>query len=275
MRHISAHDGLSIPVIGFGTYKLNGLAGAEAVADAIDGGYTLIDSAFNYENEGAVGEGVRRSHANRADVTVTSKLPGRHHAYAQARAAIEESVFRMGIGYIDLYLIHWPNPRVGKYVEAWRALIDAKTDGLVRHIGVCNFEPEYLKVLADETGVIPEVNQIELHPYFPQKDLVSFDDAHGIITEAWSPLRRGDLLSDPVIVDVAKKHGITPGQAVLAWDIARGVVPIPKAAHKERQAENLAAAQIALGSDDVARITALGRPDGRLANQDPRVYEEF
>jgi diketogulonate reductase-like aldo/keto reductase len=272
----TAYAGLTLPVIGFGTYMLDGSQGADAVARAIEKGYTLLDSAFNYENEGTVEEGARASGHDRAGLIVTSKLPGRHHAYGEAVATVQESVYRTGLGYIDLYLIHWPNPRVGRYVEAWRALIDAKGRGLVRAIGVCNFLPEYLDRLQAETGVLPEVNQIELHPYFPQTDLLAYDEAHGILTEAWSPLGRGnDLLRNPAITEIAGLHDATPGQVVLAWGIARGAIPLPKAASDERQAENLDAVGLKLAEDQVAAITALGRPDGRTAGQDPATYEEF
>ncbi len=275
MKTFTAHDGLELPAIGFGTYNLRGSAGADAVAAAIERGYTLLDSAFNYENEGCVGEGIRRSGARREDLIVTSKLPGRHHDYDKAVVTIEESVYRTGLDYIDLYLIHWPNPRVGKYVEAWRALIDAKKAGMLKHIGVCNFLPEHLQTLEAETGIMPEVNQIELHPLFPQVEQVDFDQTHGIITEAWSPLVRGEVLGDPIITGIAAKHGATPGQVVLAWDVARGIVPIPKAASTKRQVENLGALEVVLDSEDVASITAMGRPDGRMKDQDPAVYEEF
>jgi diketogulonate reductase-like aldo/keto reductase len=267
---------LLLPAIGFGTYTLTGLAGAEAVTSAIDAGYTLIDSAFNYENEGAVGAGVRAAAVPRDDIVVTSKLPGRHHAYDEALATVEESVFRTGLDRIDLYLIHWPNPIQDRYIEAWRALIEARERGLVREIGVCNFLPEHIDRLERETGVLPAVNQIELHPYFPQTDVLDYDSAHGIVTEAWSPLGRGnDLLSNPVVAGVAAQAGVTPGQAVLAWHVLRGAVPIPKARSAEHQRANLQAADTVLTSAQLAAITALGRPDGRLAGQDPATYEEF
>lgn len=275
MRTFTTNGGLELPVIGFGTYKLNGISGADSVAQAIANGYRLIDSAFNYENEGAVGEGVRRSGITREQVIVTSKLPGRRQRYESAIKAVEESVFRTGLGYIDLYLIHWPNPRVDKYVEAWQALIAAKDAGLVRHIGVCNFLPEHLTRIIDETGVVPEVNQIELNPYFPQLELADFNTSKGIITQAWSPLRRGELLEDPAITALAASHGATPGQIVLAWEVARGVVPIPKASSTERQLENLGALDVVLSESEVATISALGRPDGRLFESDPNVHEDF
>ena len=272
----TAHTGFTLPVLGFGTYKLKGADGVAAVSAAIDAGYTLLDSAFNYENEGTVGRAVRTSGHNRDGLIVTSKLPGRHHAYDQAVETIEESVYRTGLARIDLYLIHWPNPRVDQYVEAWRALIDAKERGLVRAIGVSNFLPEHLERLEAETGVLPEVNQIELHPYFPQVDQLAYDTERGIITEAWSPLGRGtELLAEPVLGRIAAAHGATPGQVVLAWTVARGAVPIPKATSAARQQENLGAVALALSADEIAEITALGRPDGRTSDQDPAVYEEF
>ncbi|MBN9140954.1 MAG: aldo/keto reductase [Micrococcales bacterium] len=271
----TAHGGLTLPVIGFGTYRLTGADGIAPIQGAVDVGYTLVDSAFNYENEGVVGRAIRDS-GRRADTIVTSKLPGRHHAFDEAMDTIQESVYRTGLDQIDLYLIHWPNPGVDRYVEAWRALIAAKAEGWVTAIGVCNFLPEHLERLAAETGVMPEVNQIELHPYFPQADMLEFHRRHGILTEAWSPLGRGnDLLANPIVTRVAERHDATPGQVLLAWSIARGAIPLPKAASVERQRENLAAAELVLEADEVDEITALGRPDGRLAGQDPAHYEEF
>ena len=275
----TAHSGLTLPVLGFGTYRLKGQTGSAAIERAIEGGYRLLDSAFNYENEGSVGAAARATHhhgVDRRDLIVTSKLPGRHHAHDAAIATIEESVARTGLASLDLYLIHWPNPRIGQYVEAWGALVEAKERGLVGAIGVCNFLPEHLERLRSETGVLPEVNQIELHPYFPQEEQLAFDLEHGIITQAWSPLGRGnDILDRPEIAEIAAAHEATAGQVVLAWAIARGAVPLPKAASVERQRENLGAVDVTLTDDEVAAITALGRPDGRLADQDPRVHEEL
>lgn len=273
---LTSHSGLELPAIGFGTYKLNGAAGVDAISRAIDNGYTLLDSAFNYENEGTVGKAVRASDHDRDDLIVTSKLPGRHQQYDQALTTIEESVYRTGLDYLDLYLIHWPLPRLDQYVEAWRALIEARERGLVRAIGVCNFLPEHLERLQAETGVLPDVNQIELHPYFPQVDAVEYNQEHGILTEAWSPIGRGnDLLQNPVIMRIAAAHGVGPSQVVLAWEVSRGTIPLPKATSEEHQRENLAATELRLEEQEIAEITALGRPDGRTAGQDPATYEEF
>lgn len=272
----TAHGGLTLPAVGFGTYQLKGSGGVDAIARAIGNGYTLIDSAFNYENEGTVGKAIAVSGANRRDLTITSKLPGRHHDDHQALATVEESVYRLGLDSVDLYLIHWPNPLTNKYVEAWRALIEARERGLVSAIGVCNFLPKQLERLEAETGVLPEVNQIELHPYFPQEDMLAYNAAHGILTEAWSPIGRGnDVLGNPVVTAVAQAHSVSPAEIVLAWEVARGAIPLPKATSDQHQLSNLAAADVSLSAEEIAAITALGRPDGRLAAQDPATYEEF
>jgi diketogulonate reductase-like aldo/keto reductase len=263
-----AHDGLTLPEIGFGTWRLRGAAGARSVTSAIDAGYTLIDSAIIYENEGAIGHAARSAETPRADLIVTSKLPGSHHAYDRALTAIEESVFRTGLEYIDVYLIHWPDPEQDLYVEAWQALIEAKHRGIVRAIGVSNFHPEQLDRLRTETGVLPEVNQIELHPYYPRQAAVNYHAQHGILTQGWSPLGEGgELLSDPVITRLAQAHRASPAQVVLAWSIAQGVIPLPKASTERRQRENFESTQLILENEEVAEITALERPDGRLTAQ--------
>jgi diketogulonate reductase-like aldo/keto reductase len=265
-----------LPAIGLGTYKLSGSDGVSAVRTALEAGYRLLDSAVNYENEGAVGRAVRTSGVSRDDIVVTSKLPGRHHRYDKALVAVEESVYRTGLDHLDLYLIHWPNPRVDLYVEAWSALIEARRRGLVREIGVSNFLPEHIERLIAGTGVAPIVNQIELHPYFPQTEALAYHREHGILVEAWTPLGRGnDLLTNPVVSEAANAHGVTPAQAVLAWHIAVGAIPLPKAASPDRQRENLAIFDIELSVSEVDALTALGRSDGRWGDQDPAVYEEF
>ena len=272
---LTAHNGFSLPALGLGTYALDGDAGAAAVAQAIDAGYRLVDSAFNYENEGSVGRGVRDSGVDRAEIIVTTKLPGRHHASDAARASIEESRSRLGLDVTDLHLIHWPNPSQDEYVQAWAALVDAQARGVVAQIGVSNFLPEHLERIERETGVRPVVNQIELHPYFPQDEQLAYHREHGILTEAWSPLGRAkDVLHEPVLREIAETHGITPAQTVLAWHVARETVAIPKASSLEHQRSNLAAGSVRLDGAEVDAITALGRPDGRLFDADPRTHEE-
>ncbi|MDN6244349.1 MAG: aldo/keto reductase, partial [Tetragenococcus koreensis] len=180
-------DGFNIPKLGFGTYKLKGTYGTRVIEQALQVGYRLLDTAVNYENEGTVGRAIKNSSVPRDQITVTSKLPGRHHSYQEALAAIEESVACLDLDYIDLYLIHWPNPKQEKYVEAWQALIDAQKSGLVRSIGVSNFLPEHIEHLEKETGVLPVINQVELHPEFNQQAQREFDASKEIITQAWSP----------------------------------------------------------------------------------------
>ncbi|MEU7841349.1 aldo/keto reductase [Micromonospora sp. NPDC049114] len=274
--HLTAADGTTLPAIGLGTYRLNGSAGVDAIGQAIRAGYRLLDSAVNYENEGAVGRAARAAGDVRGELVVTSKLPGRHHGFDEALTTIEESVFRTGLDRIDLYLIHWPNPSVDRYVQAWRALIEARERGLVRHIGLSNFLPEHIDRLVAETGVAPVVNQIEVHPYFPQREALAYHREHGILVQGWSPLGHGnDLQRHPVITEIANAHGVSPAQTILAWHVARQVIPLPKAASPQRQIENLDVFDITLSDAQVEAITALGRPDGRLADQDPAVYEEF
>lgn len=276
MPETTTHDGLALPRIGFGTAALKGQHGAETIAAALRTGYRLIDSAFNYENEGAVGAAVRSSGVPRDEVIVTSKLPGRHHAHDAAVAAVEESVYRTGLDHLDLYLIHWPNPSQELYVEAWEALIEARERGLVRAIGVSNFLPEHIDRLVEATGVVPAVNQVELHPYFPQDQQRAYDASRGIVTEAWSPIgRANEMLRDPLLTRIADEHGVSVAEVILAWHARLGVVPLPKATAPERQRQNLTAVDLELTDADVEAIASLARTDGRTHDQDPAVYEEF
>lgn len=275
LPHFTAHNGFTLPALGLGTYALNGDTGAESVATAIDAGYRLLDTAFNYENEGSVGRGLRAAGVDRSEIIVTTKLPGRHHPSAKARTSIEESRSRLGLDVTDLHLIHWPNPHQDEYVQAWQALVDAQQRGVVRQIGVSNFLPKHLERIERETGVRPVVNQIEVHPYFPQSEQLAYHREHGILTEAWSPLGRAqELLDEPVIREVAAAHDISPAQVVLAWHVARETVAIPKASSREHQVSNLEAGAVVLDRAEVESITALGRPDGRLFDADPASHEE-
>jgi len=270
------NDGAVLPAIGFGTYKLNGAEGVATMVRAIRNGYRLLDSAFNYENEGAVGEAVRRCGLPREQLSVTSKLPGRHHRYQEALATIEESLYRAQLDYYDLYLIHWPNPQVGLYVEAWQALIEARKRGLLRSIGVSNFLPGHVERLKQETGVVPAVNQIEMHPYFPQPEQRACDASYGIVTEAWSPLGRANaMLRDAVLEQIATRVGRTAGQVILRWAYQLGAVPLPKASSDARQRENITIFDFELDAGAMEQIASLARPGGRTANQDPAVYQEF
>lgn len=271
MTH-TAHSGLALPTIGLGTYNLRGMAGADAVAAALAGGYRLVDSAFNYENEAAVAEGVRRSGVDRADVLFTSKLAGRHHSPEAARTAIEESVLRTGLGHVDLLLIHWPNPSQGLYVDAWKALIDARERGLVSHIGVSNFLPEHLDALEEATGVLPAVNQIELHPYFGNDRARSASLEHDIRIEAWSPIAQGKVIDDAVLTRIGERHGKTASQVALRWHLQRDHIIFPKSLRRERMQENLEILDFALSADEMAEVGALDQgADGRIG-PDPDTF---
>ncbi|WP_461213590.1 aldo/keto reductase [Lacticaseibacillus sp. GG6-2] len=276
MQTYRLNDGNLVPQLGFGTYKLNGAAGVTAMVSALDRGYRMLDTAYNYENEGAVGEAIRRTSVPRSELTVVSKLPGRYYHRQDAIERLQESLYRSGLDYFDLYLLHWPNPKRDQYVEAWQALIDAQRFGLVRSIGVCNFLPEYLDRLIKETGVTPALNQIELHPYFNQAAQRQANQERGIITGAWSPLGRGTtLLQEPLLKQIADAHHKSVGQVVLRWDLQHGNLAIPKSAKPSRQAENFDVFDFTLSAADMAAIDGLTKPDGRIKNQDPAVYEEF
>ncbi|HLR18349.1 MAG TPA: aldo/keto reductase [Staphylococcus sp.] len=276
MKNLKMLDGQLLPQIGFGTYKLNGSQGVHAIVNALDQGYRILDTAYNYENEGTVGKAIERSHVSRDQIIVTSKLPGRYQTYDAAMTAIQESIFRLNVEYIDLYLIHWPNPRQNQYVEAWQAMIDAQKAGLIKSIGVCNFLPEHIERLEKETGVLPTVNQIELHPYFNQQKMIEFNNSKGIITEAWSPLgRASEVINDENIGEIAQKYNKTIPQIILRWHVQLGVVPIPKATAIGRQIENIEVFDFALELEDMEKINNLTQEDGRLKGQDPAMYEEF
>ncbi|MFT9441797.1 MAG: aldo/keto reductase [Acetobacter papayae] len=274
--NVALNDGATMPAIGFGTYKLNGTQGVTDMVSALHTGYTLLDSAFNYENEGAVGAAIRKAGLPRETLRVTSKLPGRHHHFDEAIATVEESLYRAQLDYYDQYLIHWPNPSKGLYVEAWTALVEAQKRGLIRSIGVCNFLPEHLEAIISATGVTPAVNQIELHPYFPQDAQRAFNAKHGIATQSWSPLgRASSMLQDPLLQEIATRTGRSIVQVILRWHVQLGAVPLPKASSPERQLQNLSVFDFELTADDMAKIATLARPDGRTFDQDPARYEEF
>ncbi|WP_070083215.1 aldo/keto reductase [Lactiplantibacillus plantarum] len=276
METYTLRDGLTVPKIGFGTYKLNGAHGVQVIDSAIDRGYRLLDTAFNYENEGAVGEAVRRSSVPRSELLISSKLPGRHHTYTEAINTIQESLYRAGLDYYDLYLIHWPNPKEDHYVEAWQALIDAQKLGLIRSIGVSNFLPEHLERLNKETGVLPVINQVELHPYFNQQAQRDYDQAHGILTQDWSPLgRASEMLQNETLKEIAAHYHKNVGQLILRWKLQLGTLPIPKSSTPSRQAGNMDVFDFEISAADMATINGLSQVDGRLNNQDPAVYQEF
>ena len=269
-------DGTTLPAIGFGTYPLRGEDGTAVMVSALEAGYRMLDTAVNYENESEVGEALRRSGLPRDEVVVASKIPGRHHAYDDAIASVRGSLERLGVERTDLHLIHWPNPSQGKYVEAWRALVQLQRDGLVRSIGVSNFTEEHLTRIIDDTGVVPVVNQVELHPRFPQKRMREVHERLGVRTEAWSPMgKRRAPLEEHAVTAAAEAHGVTPGQVILRWHVQLGSLPIPKSADPLRQARNLDVFGFELTPAEVDAIGGLAEDDGRLFGGDPDTHEEM
>ena len=276
MKTHELNDGHRLPAVGFGTHPLKGAEGISIMVSALDLGYRLLDSGVNYENEVEVGEAVRQSGVDRAEIAVTTKVPGRFHAHDLAVQSVEDSLSRMELDVLDLVLIHWPNPSRGLYVEAWQALVDCRERGLVKSVGVSNFTEEHLDRIIDATGGTPAVNQVELHPRFPQQELIEVHDRLGIVTQAWSPLGKGtvDLDAGP-IADAARNHDVTAGQVVLRWHLERGVLPLPKSASPERQAQNLDLAGFSLTTEEVDEISAMGAADGRRFDGDPDTHEEM
>jgi 2,5-diketo-D-gluconate reductase A len=267
------NDGHTLPAIGFGTYPHGRDDSQASTAAALEAGYRLLDTALSYGNEAAVGAAVRASGLDRADVLVTTKVPGRHHGYDETLGALRESLGNLGLDRVELYLIHWPLPRIDRYVDTWRAMIALRGQGLTRSIGVSNFTEAHLRRLIDETGVVPAVNQVEMHPYFPQPRMRAVHAELGIVTEAWSPLGRGDLLAEPTVVGIAQAHGVSPAQVVLRWHLQLGSVPIPMSSNPQRQRQNIDLDGFSLAPDQLTALSALTK--GRLKGQDPNTYEEF
>ena len=251
------NNGVEIPQLGLGTWPMNDSETADAVASAIEAGYRLVDTAENYGNETGVGEGIRRSGVPREETFLTSKLNKKWHSYDGVQRAFDASAARLGVEVIDLYLIHWPNPAQGGYVDAFRGLRALQTSGRVRAIGVSNFLEHHLQRLIDEVA-IPQVNQTQLDPRHGRAALRALHREHGILTEAWSPLGRdGNLLTDPVITQLAERHGRTPGQIVLRWHTQNGIVPTPKSGNPTRQRENIEIFDFTLTPDELDRLSAL------------------
>ena len=267
-------DGTAFPELGLGTYKLTGADGVASIVSAIQLGYRLLDTAVNYGNEAEVGEAVRSGGIDRDRLIVATKIPGRDHGFDSAQASARGSLERLGLDRIDLLLIHWPNPSADLYVDTWRGMIQLQEKGVATSIGVSNFTEAMLTRLIDETGVAPVVNQVEMHPYFPQAELRRFHEARNIRTVSWSPLaRRTELLEEPVIYEIADAHAVTPTQVVLRWHTQLASTPIPKSADPERQRENADVFGFALSAEQLEAVSSLAR--GRLWDGDPDTHEEM
>ena len=261
------NDGRSIPQLGFGVYKIAEAETVDAVLTALEAGYRHIDTAAFYKNERGVGEGIRRSGIPREDVFVTTKVWWTENGYDPARRSFDASLRRLGVDTVDLFLIHWPAPKLDRYVETWRALERVRDEGLAGSIGVANFHLHHLERLARETETVPAVNQVELHPWLPQVEVRAYDAQHGIATEAWSPLARGRVLADPALAALAAKHGVTPAQVVLRWQVQLGNIVIPKSSTPARIRENLEVFGFELDADDLAVIATL--ESGERTGKDP------
>lgn len=265
-------DGQTTPQVGLGVWQTPADVTAEVVRTALETGYRLIDTAAAYQNEAGVGEGVRASGVPRQEVFVATKLWNTHHDYDQALRAFDKSLQRLGMDYVDLYLIHWPVPAQDRYIDAWRALVRLQEDGRARSIGVCNFMVEHLRRIIGETGVIPVVNQVELHPQFQQTELRAFHASRGIVTQSWSPLGQGKLLKHPELARIAARHGKTPAQAIIRWHMDSGLLVIPKSVRPERIAENFEVFDFCLDEEDLAAIAKLDHPAGRIGS-DPLTFQ--
>ena len=264
---LALNDGREIPQLGLGTYKMPPADTAGHVATALEFGYRHIDTASLYGNEEGVGEGLRRSGLDRDEVFITTKVWHDRLGYDETLRAFDESLERLGLDHVDLYLIHWPAPARDLYVESWDALQLLRDEGRARSIGVANFKMAHLQRLIDETDVVPAVNQVELHPAFQQTPLRAFHAQHGIVTESWAPLQRGSACDEPVVERLAEKHGRTPAQIALRWHLELGNVAIPKSVHAERMRENLGAIDFALDADDLAALA--GVDCGERTGKDP------
>ncbi|WP_454694117.1 aldo/keto reductase [Achromobacter aegrifaciens] len=267
---VKLNDGSKIPQLGLGVWQVPNDQAAASVKEALAAGYRSVDTAAIYGNEAGVGEGLRAAGVARKDLYVTTKLWNDRHGYDEAHKAMDESLEKLGLAYVDLYLIHWPVAGSTKFVDAWKAMIEMKEDGRARSIGVSNFTQANLERLIDASGVTPAVNQVELHPGFTQRALRDFHARHGIATESWSPLAQGGVAKDKVILELAKKHGKSPAQVTLRWHLQNDLIVIPKSVTPARIRENIDVFDFELSAADMAAIDGI-KEGGRLG-PDPEVF---
>jgi diketogulonate reductase-like aldo/keto reductase/peptidoglycan/LPS O-acetylase OafA/YrhL len=268
------NDGHSLPQLGFGVWQIDSASAPETIGAAIDAGYRLIDTAANYGNEAAVGQALKRADVPRNEIFVTTKLRNEAHGYDRTMRAFDVSAANLGLDVIDLYLIHWPCPQRAAYVDTWRAFVELRKQGRIRSIGVSNFTAENLERIIGETGVVPVVNQVELHAAFQQRSLRKVHERYDIVTQAWSPLGHGSSLADPKLQAIANRHGRTPAQVLLRWHVENGFIAIPKSAVAARIVENIDLFSFELTTNDHAVIAGLDRPHGRMG-PDPEVHGQM
>jgi 2,5-diketo-D-gluconate reductase A len=269
--NITLNNGVEIPQLGFGVFQIDPAETTEATLAALEVGYRHIDTAEMYGNEKQVGEAVRASGIDRGDIFVTSKLNNNKHAYDDALSAFEQTLGDLDIDYLDLFLVHWPLPTVGDFVETWKAMEKMYAGGKVRAIGVSNFQPTHLRRLHGETDVTPAVNQVEIHPYLTNEEVRAFDTEHGIATEAWSPIAQGKVLDDPTITRIAEAHDKTPAQVTLRWHLQRGDIVFPKSVTRSRVEENFDVFDFELSGTDMTDISSLDR--GERTGPDPDTFD--
>ena len=271
---IELNDGYRIPQLGFGVWQVPNEDVGPAIKVALESGYRAIDTAQGYDNEEGVGEAIARSDIPRDELFITSKLRTKFLGYDETLKGIETSLKALKLSYLDLFLIHWPAPAHDRYVDSWKAFIKARSDGLVRSIGVSNFLPEYIDRIIDETGELPAVNQIEIHPEFQQLDVTSYHEDKGIRLEAYSPLGSGAVLDNPAIAEIAKRHHRSPAQIILRWHIQQGHIAIPKSVTPERIRQNLQVFNFSLSDADMGEIARLDKPDGKTGS-DPATFNDL
>jgi 2,5-diketo-D-gluconate reductase A len=272
---IALNDGHEIPQLGFGVFQIPPPETEAAVAEALEAGYRHIDTAEMYGNERGVGRAVRAAGLDRGEVYITSKLNNGYHRPDDARREFESTLEALGYDYVDLFLIHWPLPTLydGDFVSTWRTLEEFKADGRARSIGVSNFQVAHLQRLAAESDTVPAVNQIELHPYFQNREVAAFGREHGIATEAWAPIAQGKVLDDPTLIEIAERYGRSVAQVVLRWHIQHGMVVFPKSVTPARIRENFAIFDFELDSVDVETIDALDRGEAGRSGPNPDTFD--
>ena len=261
---VRLNDGRSMPQLGFGVWQVQNHEAKSIVTEAISAGYRSIDTAAVYGNEEGVGEAVHASPVPREELFITTKVWNDRHGYDAALAAFDESLARLKLDFVDLYLIHWPLPRGEAYLDTWRALIRLREEGRAKSIGVSNFKIPHMRRLMDESGVAPVLNQIELHPRFQQKELRAFHAKHGIATESWSPLGKGALMADETLAGIGRKYGKTPAQVILRWHLDNGLIAIPKSATPSRIRENIDVFDFTLAAEDMSALARFDSKAGRI-----------
>ncbi len=272
--NLTLNNGRTIPQLGFGVFQVDPAETAEAVTRALEVGYRHIDTAEMYRNEEGVGEAIRRFGIDRADVYVTSKLSNSAHRPDDAKRAFDGTLDALGSDYVDLFLIHWPLPTLydGDFVSTWRCLEEFYSDGRARSIGVSNFQVPHLQRLAEETEIVPAVNQVEVHPYFANEEVRAYGKEHGILTQAWSPIAQGQVVGDPTISAIANRIGKTDAQVTLRWHIQRGDIIFPKSTTPSRIKENFEVFDFELTDDDMATISSLDRGEPGRTGANPDVF---